>query len=162
MPWEDELEDLQTRNKRTGKGKVADSIVLLGNPKMWVENAGGLVFVLSALVSSGDSSHRLGQVELTLTGKGDSISLNVSEYEGVVWATTVDLERRTMPAKTFIWAPIDDALRTAVTSASLVPEYLEVTVSGQNVETMTKRYPLDPQFISELDQVFDASEERVD
>ncbi len=161
-PWEDELDDLRTLKKKTVKGEGPDSIVLSENPKMWVENGEGLVFVLSALVSSGDSSHRLGQVELNLMGKGDSVSLNVSEYEGVVWATTLDLERRTMPAKTFIWTPIDEALRTAVTSASLVPEHLEVTISGRDLQTMTKKFQLDPQFISELNQVLAVSVERVD
>jgi hypothetical protein len=160
MPWKDQLEDQQTRKKKV-KSKGPDSIVLLENPKMWVESAEGVegaVFVLSALVSSGDSSHRLGAVELYLAGTGESQSLDASHYGNVIWFATLDLERKTMPAKTMVWVPIEDALRTAIASALLVPEYLEVSVNGEGLETKVKKYQLDPQFIVELREACGAVE----
>ncbi len=150
MPWDDELEDQPAPKKKKVQSRGQDSIALLGNPKMWVEGAEGVVVVLSALVSGGDSSHRLGAVELRLVGRDESHTFTIDEDRGVVWFTTLDLEQKTMPAKTFLWVPINSDLCTALKSASLVPEHFEVTVSGDKVEPVTKRYPLDPHFIAEL------------
>jgi len=146
-PWGDELEDLRPVYQPISRG--ADTIVIPQEPKMWVEKDGCIV-VLHALMSNGDTSHRLGDATIRLACADGTHVLDVDERLPLVWAATLDLERKTMPAKTLVRFPLDAAIRSAVGSGAFEPAQLQVTLTGEGAPDVTKSFPLEPAFVAEL------------
>jgi len=149
VPWAGEVEGLAASGKPERRTRGRDTVVLAVPPRVWLEGDEAVVVVLSALASGGDTSHRLREPVLALDGEQGRVPLDTGALEGVVWSASVDLETRTMPARTFIWIPLV-RLCADLGAARLAPERLEVSIGGDQLETLTGTWPLAPELMADL------------
>ena len=69
VPWKEELQ--ATEGKRAKKKREPGPVEFLGPPKMWVASDSLSALRFRAVVSGGDSSRRLGNLELALVDDED-------------------------------------------------------------------------------------------
>jgi len=145
VPWRDGIEAAE--GKKNAKKKQKDlPVELLGTPKMWLDETGkGAWVLLQAIVAEGHSSRRLEKLEMALADEHGAAPVYVNDGHPVVWMSIPDLRRRVVPSEVLAWFVFDDDLCAGIQGASIVPESLEVTVSGSEIRTVTQSYPLPPE-----------------
>ncbi len=95
--------------------------------------------VLTAFVTGGDSSRRLGGMTVRFDG-------NVLESGNMdnVWFSVPDLKRRLVPARGGVWLP---TIESACDSLADGKVDVEITVGGEGAELTTTMIQLEPEFI---------------
>ena len=145
VPWRDGIEAAEGK-KKTRQPKKDLPVDLLGTPKMWVDGNGkGAWIVLQAIVTSGHSSRRLEKLEIALVGEEGKVPVLVNDGQPVIWMSIPDLRRRIVPSEVLAWYRFDQELCTAVNDAGLSPATIEITVSGTEIRTTAREYPLIPE-----------------
>ncbi len=145
-PWVDRAQVGKPKKKRQEPAPVE----LLGPTKMWVEEHGISIIVLTAYALGGDTSHRLETLDLSFVGPGGELALAINPEEEVVWSSTPDLKRQVVPAKTLAWFENDRLLCDTLEERRFDLDRLRVAVGGSDVVSSTRDYPLDPSFMTEL------------
>lgn len=143
MPWREEIADLRKeKEKKKRKGKRRPGFIeILGQPKFWIDEEGRTYLALSAFVSGGDSSRRLGRLLLRI---GDS-ELVVEDTEGV-WFSVPDLRRRLVPGRGIFFfrreEPICEEIEKGTRTVSL-------TIDGKDVDSDSMDHELQSEFVEE-------------
>jgi hypothetical protein len=145
VPWREGIEADEGK-KKMKKGGQNLSVELLGTPKMWVDATGeGAWIVLRALVSGGHSSRRLEKLEMALLGEEGRVPVTINEGQPAVWMSVPDLRRRVVPSEVLAWFRFDPELCAASEEISLSPTAIEITVSGSEIRTTAREFPLLPE-----------------
>jgi len=143
VPWRDAVAatERKKKKKKQEKKRGAGTIELLGKPKMWVDEHDDGWLMISAFVTGGDSSRRLGALTIRL----GELELEVADTDDIWWSVP-DLKRRIVPGRTGIWLP---TIESACTEIAKDDVQLEVTITGENVVTAPKRFELTPEFVED-------------
>jgi hypothetical protein len=145
VPWRDGIKAAEGK-KKTRQPKKDLPVDLLGTPKMWVDETGkGAWIVLQAIVTSGHSSRRLENLDMALVGEEGKVPVHVNDGQPVIWMSIPDLRRRIVPSEVLAWYRFDQELCAAVNETDLSPATIEVTVSGAEIRTTAREYPLIPE-----------------
>jgi hypothetical protein len=141
IPWRGEVADLQKMKEKKKKKDKREpgSVEFLGRPKMWIDDEGDAYLVLTAYVTGGDSSRRLGDLSLRL---GES-ELRIEDTDAV-WFSVPDARRRLVPGlgifllqrEEQICAELDRGNRT-----------VELEIRGKDVHPATSTFELEEPFV---------------
>jgi hypothetical protein len=130
VPWRNEVADLQkVKEKKKKKSKrEPGNIEFFGKPELWVEDHRDVHLVLTAYVTGGDSSRRLGGLRLRL-GESDL------ELEGLyaLWFSVPDLRRRLVPGRGIFLLPASERMCAELERGSRT---LEIEVGGMDDEVV--------------------------
>ena len=145
VPWRDGI-TADEGKKKTKKPKKDLPVDLLGTPKMWEDATGeGAWIVLRAIVTGGHSSRRLEKLQMALVGEAGKVPVHVNDGQPVVWMSIPDLRRRVVPSEVLSWYRFDQELCAAIKETALSPATIEITVSGTEIRTTAREYPLIPE-----------------
>jgi len=144
MPWRDEVAGLEKiKEKKKRKGKIPPGAVeFFGQPKMWIDRSDEIYMMITAYVTGGDSSRRLGRVRLQI---GDT-EIRVEDAEGV-WFSVPDLRRRLVPARGIFLIDRDEETCAEIEKGL---RSMTLAIEGTNIETGTLTFDLDDQIVDEL------------
>jgi hypothetical protein len=73
----------------------------------------------------------------------------------MVWSSTFDLYRRLVVAETWGYIFLDDDFCTMMNREEQSPTELQITLTGEHVETTATSFPLDPTLVARLRQTCD-------
>jgi hypothetical protein len=141
IPWRSEVADLQKmKEKKKKKNKREPGAVeFLGTPKLWIDDEGDAYLVLTAFVTGGDSSRRLGDLSLRL---GES-ELHIADTDAV-WFSVPDARRRLVPGRGIFLLPPEERMCTELERGSRV---VEIEIRGKDVKPADSTLELDEPFV---------------
>lgn len=142
VPWKEEIADLRKeKEKKKRKGKRRPGFIeILGQPEFWIDAEGRTYLALSAFVSGGDSSRRLGRLHLEI---GDA-ELVVEKTEGV-WFSVPDLRRRLVPGRGIFYFRREEAICDELEKGARTAK---LTIDGKNVASDTMDFELQSAFVA--------------
>ena len=141
VPWRDEVVGLQkVKEKKKRKGKRGPGTAkFLGEPKAWIDDQGNTYLAISAYVTGGDSSRRLGRLRLQV---GES-EIVVDETEGI-WFSVPDLRRRLVPARGIFLYPREGPFCAEIEKGNRT---VELVIDGEDVEPASTTFELSQGYI---------------
>ena len=95
VPWKEELEAIE--GKKAKKKREPGPVEFLGPPEMWVASDSLSALRLRAVVSGGDSSRRLGNLELAFADDGDD--LVQTDVSPTIWSSDSGPQAKNRPGQ---------------------------------------------------------------